>query len=142
VDVGKVLDVKITINQYRLCLGDWRSLFDRDAYEFWEWPEDDVRKGYASFHWDLWLGPISIQKLVKPEEVKNPLLEGSIAHSLIESSIKNTSPQCHIGQCSFAAKYEGWARKTDPFTGEITGHNMFIPVCEEHKDILIGIQSG
>ncbi len=51
-------------------------------------------------------------------------------------------PSCHFPTCHDDAAYEGWARKIDPFTGKMTGMNLFIAVCEGHKGVLIGAQKG
>ncbi len=50
--------------------------------------------------------------------------------------------ECHLSGCTDEAAYEGWARKIDPFTGQRTGMSIYIPVCEDHKMVLIGHQEG
>ena len=54
--------------------------------------------------------------------------------------IEHNAPECYLSDCTDDADCEGWARKIDPFTGQPSGMLLFIPVCPDHRHILIGAQ--
>ncbi len=75
-----------------------------------------------------------------PEHFRQP----EVAEQFEEPKVGLDTPRC-LGDsrgCREAVRYEGWARKVDPFTGEKTGMTVRITVCETHKRALIPFQGG